>query len=71
MILRLCDRKRWTLTRFFELSAWERAAWIAWERQHEERVHDAIQDVFKPGDDGTLYAETVSARALIALLQNG
>lgn len=68
----LLDRKNWTKAQFKTLSTDEQNAWIAWEYQRQQQIANALNEAYKPDENGKLYAETVTARLLhIALVTSG
>ena len=61
---------RWSEAQFFALPDNEQARWLAWEYRREREIQDTVQGIVENRNDrGKLTAETVSAQALLALLE--
>lgn len=55
MVMRVCHRKRWTISQFFLLPEWEQLQWFEHDRAHMKRLQEAMDTV--RNDKGEIYAE--------------
>jgi hypothetical protein len=65
--MRVCDRHGWTLEQFRALSLCEQDRWLDWEEARLKRIQKTIKRITE-GDQ--VYAETVTAHAILAMLWN-
>ncbi len=66
-MMRVCDRHGWSRAQFLTLPLAEQNRWLDWEEARLKRIQKTIQRVTE-GDQ--VYAETVTAHAILAMLWN-
>ena len=66
-VLQLCERKGWTLDYYQGLPSRERWLWLAHQLRRDQMIQRWLDMAFEK-DDNKVYAETVTARALVGLL---
>lgn len=64
-ILRLCERKGWTLGFFYDLPLWEQEAWFAFEIRRQKEIDDMRQALIDR-QPHSLFSAEVAATLLAA-----
>jgi len=67
-VLRICERRGWSYAVFFDLPLSEQDDLLAYEFQRQRDIEKLLKRAF---DQNTVYAESVTAQALLALVLNG
>ena len=67
-MLRICERRGWSYAVFYNLPIAEQDDLLAYESQRQRAIEKLLKRAF---DQTTVYAESVTAQALLALVLNG
>ena len=67
-MLRICERRGWSYAVFYNLPVTEQDDLLAYEYQRQQEIQQFLKRAF---DQTTVYAESVTAQALLALVLNG
>jgi len=67
-VLRICERRGWCYAVFYSLPIAEQDDLLAYEYQRQREIDRIVMRAF---DKDKVYAESVTAQALLALVLNG